>query len=213
MAVLSVSTVFADAHLVVVNKPADLLSVPGRGPDKQDCVLHRLQQEHANALVVHRLDMATSGLMVFALHAQAQRVLSLRFAQRQVHKRYVAWVHGLLPVSDAWQCIDLPLITDWPNRPRQIVSEQGKPSQTRWRCTSHKVAEHISELSLEPLTGRSHQLRVHLQAIGHPIVGDTLYGPAQPATSRMLLHACELAFDHPHTQEPMRWHSAPDWAM
>ena len=127
MAVLSVSTVFADAHLVVVNKPADLLSVPGRGPDKQDCVLHRLQQEHANALVVHRLDMATSGLMVFALQAQAQRVLSLRFAQRQVHKRYVAWVHGLVPVSDAWQSIDLPLLTDWPNRPRQIVSDQGKP--------------------------------------------------------------------------------------
>ena len=118
MSVSSGFTVYTDAHLVIVNKPADVLSVPGRGPDKQDCVLHRLQQEHANALVVHRLDMATSGLMVFALHAQAQRVLSLRFAQRQVHKRYVAWVHGLLPVSDAWQCIDLPLITDWPNRPQ-----------------------------------------------------------------------------------------------
>lgn len=202
---------FADTHLVVVHKPANLLSVPGRGADKQDCVLHRLQQHHPSAMVVHRLDMATSGLMVFALHADSQRALSQMFAARQVQKKYLAWVHGKLPIQAAWQTIDLPLRADWPNRPLQKVDAQGKPSVTQWRCTQHHAHKDASLLQLWPLTGRSHQLRVHLQAIGHPICGDHFYAPAPHDAPRLMLHASELGFVHPHTQDTLHWHCPPDW--
>jgi len=128
---------FADEHLLVLNTPAGLLSVPGRGPDKHDCVLSRLQTSHPKALVVHRLDMATSGLMVFALHAESQRQLSMMFAARDIEKKYTAWVHGRLPIGDAWHTIDQPLMADWPNRPLQKVDAPGKPSVTLWRCIQH----------------------------------------------------------------------------
>ncbi|MFM7802343.1 MAG: RluA family pseudouridine synthase [Limnohabitans sp.] len=202
---------FADAHLVVVDKPANLLSVPGRGPDKLDCVLHRLHHTHPGALVVHRLDMATSGLMVFALHADSQRALSQMFAARQVQKKYLAWVHGKLPIQAAWQTIDLPLMADWPNRPLQKVDPQGKPSVTQWRCTQHHDRNDASLLQLKPLTGRSHQLRVHLQAIGHPIYGDHFYAPAPHDSPRLMLHACDLGFVHPQNPESLDWHSPPIW--
>jgi len=204
---------YQDAHMVVLNKPAGVLSVPGRGEDKQDCVLTRLQTSHPSAMVVHRLDMATSGLMVFGLHSDSQRALSMLFEARQVHKRYVAWVDGLLPVSDEWQTIDLALMADWPNRPLQKVDPCGKPSVTQWRCLKHNAGLNASLLVLHPMTGRSHQLRVHLQAIGHAILGDALYAPTLTSEHGLMLHASELGFVHPFTQDAMHWQSAPPWAV
>lgn len=183
-----------DAYLLVVDKPAGLLSVPGRLPEHQDCLLARLREDHPDALVVHRLDQVTSGLMVFARDAAAQRALSIQFQRREVGKRYEALVEGVV-ADDAGQ-IDLPLICDWPNRPRQMVdTKRGKPSLTRWKVLQRDPQAKRTRLALEPVTGRSHQLRVHLASIGHPIAGDTFYG-AQPAP-RVLLHACGLGFAHP----------------
>jgi tRNA pseudouridine32 synthase/23S rRNA pseudouridine746 synthase len=209
-----------DADLLVVDKPAGLLAVPGRGEDKQDCLSARVQQIYPDALVVHRLDMATSGLMLMARNPSAQRVLSLAFAERRVHKRYVAVVHGhLAPPSndladaEGWALIDLPIAVDWPNRPLRVINHAtGKPSQTRWRVDSHDAQTQTTRLQLEPLTGRSHQLRVHLLALGHPIVGDALYGPSLRVDrlcleSRLLLHASALAFAHPVSGEVLTFDS------
>lgn len=189
--------VHCDAEIVVVDKPSGLLSVPGRGDDKQDCASARVQARFPDALIVHRLDMSTSGLLLFARGAAAQRELSLEFAERRVDKRYIAIVDGEVAADDAvdaWREIDLPLICDWPNRPRQIVDHAiGKPSQTRWRVLARMPGR--TRIELEPLTGRTHQLRVHLQALGHPICGDALYGPqapAAPTAPRLLLHASRL---------------------
>ena len=186
---------YRDDTLLAVDKPAGLLSVPGRGESNRDCVAARVQAEVADALVVHRLDQATSGVMLLGRGALAQRALSIAFAERRVAKRYEAIVHG--DVTDSAGEIDLPLVTDWPNRPRQKVDhDRGKPSLTRWRVLSRDAVGNTTRLQLEPVTGRSHQLRVHLAAIGHAIVGDTLY--ALLATEpRLLLHACELRLPHP----------------
>ncbi|HEX6706457.1 MAG TPA: RluA family pseudouridine synthase [Albitalea sp.] len=190
---MSLPTLFADDTIVVVDKPAGMLSVPGRGEDKADCAARRVQAVHADALVVHRLDMATSGLLLMARGVEAQRRLGIAFAGRRVHKRYVAVVQGLVP--EACGEIDLPLIADWPRRPRQKVDPvQGKPSLTRFRVLDTDPSAGTTRVELEPVTGRSHQLRVHLQAIGHPIVGDALYGTAG---SRLMLHAAGLRFGHP----------------
>jgi tRNA pseudouridine32 synthase/23S rRNA pseudouridine746 synthase len=188
---------YRDRSLLAVDKPAGLLAVPGRGEGKQDCVARRVQLEHPQALVVHRLDEATSGVMLFGLGTEAQRALSIAFAARRVAKRYEALVHGLI-IDDAGT-IELPLAADWPNRPRQQVDhERGKPSHSRWRVLGRDEAAQRTRLALEPHTGRSHQLRVHLAAIGHPIVGDALYGPPLPVPApRLMLHACELHFAHP----------------
>jgi len=185
--------VHADEHLVLVNKPSGLLSVPGRGEDKQDCASLRVQRLYPDALIVHRLDMATSGLLLFARGLEMQRRLSAAFASRVVHKRYVAIVAGC-PVEDAWQ-INLPLIADWPRRPRQKVDfEIGKPSSTRVQVLERMPGQDSARLLLEPVTGRSHQLRVHLQAAGHAILGDALYASAEDASRapRLMLHASEL---------------------
>lgn len=204
--------VHADEAMLVLNKPAGLLSVPGRGDDRQDCLASRVQQRFADALIVHRLDMATSGLLVMGRGAAMQRALSMAFEQRVTDKRYEAVVHGLI-AQDAGE-IDLPLITDWPRRPRQMVCfERGKPSLTRFRVISRDEVVQRTRVSLEPVTGRSHQLRVHLLALGHPIVGDELYAPHGPdlqagAPVRMYLHAAELGLPHPVSGEPMHWHSA-----
>jgi len=198
--------VHRDDALVAVDKPAGMLSVPGRGADKQDCAAARVAEQWPDALIVHRLDMATSGLLVFARGAPAQRRLSMAFAGREVHKRYEAVVHGLVH-HDSGE-IDLPLMADWPNRPLQKVDHHGKPSLTRYRVLSRDEALQRTRLALEPVTGRSHQLRVHLQAIGHPIVGDELYDPARASTSpRLLLHACELRLPHPVSGELLTLHS------
>ena len=202
-----------DDALVVVNKPSGLLSVPGKGPDKQDCLWTRLQAQHPSALVVHRLDQATSGLIVFALNAPTQRALSMAFEARQVDKRYLAWVEGVLPVSEDWQTIDLPILLDWPNRPVHIIDAGGKPSLTHWRCVRQHPSLPGCLLELEPQTGRTHQLRVHLNAIGHPIWGDALYAP--PAvlarSPRLMLHAQSLGLAHPVTNQAMRWTCEPAW--
>ena len=202
--------VHVDDALIAADKPADLLSVPGRGPQNADCVAARLQSVYSDALIVHRLDMATSGLIVFGRGAAVQRALSIAFAERQVAKTYVAVVAGLVQ-QDAGE-IDLPLIADWPNRPRQMVDAvRGKPSRTRWRVLSRDVERRCTRVELEPVTGRSHQLRVHLQAIGHPILGDTLYAPPAlaGASPRLLLHASRLQLAHPTAGHALDLLSAP----
>ena len=193
--------VHADDALLVFDKPAGLLAVPGRGSDKADCLITRAHQRWPDALVVHRLDQATSGLMLLARGLAMQRALSAAFAERRVRKHYQALVHGRadLPAdADAgWAEIDLPLLIDWPNRPRSAVNHAaGKPSRTRWRLLAHDAATDTARLALEPVTGRSHQLRVHLLALGHPIVGDALYG-APDTAPRLMLHACALRLEHP----------------
>lgn len=209
--------VHVDAHLLVVDKPSGLLSVPGRGPGKQDCAAARVQREYADALVVHRLDMSTSGLLLMARGPVMQSRLGRAFIERRVGKRYQAVVTGRVErpcgVSEdcgGWSLIDLPLAADWPNRPRWVVDfERGKPSQTRWRVLAYDPASDTTRLELEPLTGRSHQLRVHLQSLGHPILGDSLYAPAriQARAPRLLLHATALQLVHPFTGEPVAWSS------
>ena len=189
--------VYQDDFILVANKPAGLLSVPGRGADKSDCMATRLQLNFPDALVVHRLDMSTSGLMMFARGVQMQRRLSQMFRDHLVAKRYVAVVAGKL--EPATGEIGLPIAVDWPNRPRRkIDDETGQPSQTHYRVLSHDAASITSRVELEPVTGRTHQLRVHMAAIGHPILGDKLYGGAAGENAvRLLLHAGELSFAHP----------------
>lgn len=213
-----IDLIHEDAHLLVLNKPAGLLCVPGRGEDKQDCLSARAMRRWPDALVVHRLDMATSGLVLMARGAAMQRALGDAFAERRVHKRYQAIVDGAMPVQDEWSVIDAPLMADWPNRPLQKVDPAGKPSLTRWRALSSASAPNgkaqATHLLLEPLTGRSHQLRVHLLSIGHPILGDALYGSAdvQARAPRLLLHASELGFVHPVTQQALCLQSPPDFS-
>lgn len=201
--------IFADDWLVVADKPSGLLSVPGRGADKADCLAARVQAEFPDALSVHRLDMSTSGLLVLARGAELHRQLSRLFEQRQVGKRYLAIVDGL--VAEDRGEINLPLICDWPNRPRQMVDfTVGKPSLTRFKVRWRDPATACSAVELEPVTGRSHQLRVHLAALGHPILGDELYGgPAEQRAPRLLLHAMDLAFIHPATGTAREFHSEP----
>ncbi len=204
--------VYADDALIVINKPAHLLSVPGRGADKADCASTRVQKHYPSALVVHRLDQATSGLMVLAQGPAMQRALSHLFATRQMHKEYVAIVHGIVLLDEG--VIDLPIAADWPARPRQKIDLlQGKAAITRYRVLSRDLNQHTSHLSLQPVTGRTHQLRVHLSAMGHAIVGDRLYSSPKLALSqdRLLLHAKHLAFDHPVSHEAMAWTAAEDF--
>lgn len=200
--------VHLDEDLIVVNKPAGLLSVPGRGPQRADCMASRVQARFPDALVVHRLDMATSGLLVLGRGPAMQRALSEAFAGRLVHKRYEALVHGAVHADEGE--IDLPLITDWPRRPRQMVCfERGKPSLTRYWVLARSADGLTTRLSLEPVTGRSHQLRVHLLALGHPIVGDPLYGTsadeAARSGARMCLHAVTLSLPHPRQGGALAW--------
>lgn len=197
---------YSDDALLVVDKISGLLSVPGRGEDKQDCLLTRVKTEYEDALIVHRLDMDTSGVMVLARNKDMHRKLSGLFENREVQKRYIAVVDGRM--KNAAGKIDLPLICDWPNRPRQIVDhDQGKPSITRYKTLSRNIEENTTRVELEPETGRSHQLRVHLQSIGHPILGDRLYANEQQQAKapRLLLHALSLGFVHPLTSEPLRF--------
>ncbi|MBK0024536.1 RluA family pseudouridine synthase [Stenotrophomonas sp. S48] len=194
-----------DEALIVAEKPAGLLSVPGRGADNDDCVVSRLQVAYPDALTVHRLDQVTSGLLLHARGKAMQAALSMQFEQRQVGKRYEAVLQGLL-ADDAGE-VDLPLIVDWPNRPKQMVDhERGKPALTRWQVLARDVEAGTTRVALAPVTGRSHQLRLHMASLGHPIVGDVLYGAA-PA-QRVHLHACALAFTHPVTGAALAFESA-----
>lgn len=200
--------IFEDESCLVLNKPSGLLSVPGRGVLAHDSVAQRVQQVVPEARVVHRLDMATSGLMLMAKSLHWQRVYSKLFEQRQIDKSYVAIVCGVLS-NDRGE-VDLPLITDWPNRPKQRVDAQsGKPSFTRYTVLERCLSTRTTRLLLEPITGRSHQLRVHMLALGHPIMGDMLYAPntCNGETSRLMLHAQQLGLIHPLTHEAVCWRS------
>jgi tRNA pseudouridine32 synthase/23S rRNA pseudouridine746 synthase len=190
--------VHADAQVVVVDKPAGLLTVPGRGDDKADCLFARLAVRFPSLKLVHRLDRDTSGLIVFALKPSAQVHLGRQFEERAVDKRYVARVWGV-PAGGKGR-IDLPLTVDWPNRPRQkVCHDTGRPALTDWRVMSDDGA--TARVQLKPRTGRSHQLRVHMATIGHPILGDSLYADwqARAAAARLLLHAERLGFAHPES--------------
>ncbi|MDR2298721.1 MAG: RluA family pseudouridine synthase [Comamonas sp.] len=243
-----------DDCLLILEKPSGLLCVPGRGPDKQDCLSARALQRWPDALVVHRLDQATSGLVLMARNIEVQRQLGQAFAERQIHKRYVAVVSGRLGIDhlpsaacsapfarDAeqeqprgesavlhqggspaaaqgvWNTIDLPIAADWERRPLRVINhETGKSSQTLWKLLGHETSANgrpCSRVLLSPLTGRTHQLRVHMAAIGHSMLGDALYADETVAADapRLLLHAAELAFTHPVSGQTLRLQSAPDF--
>ena len=200
------SVLYSDDHIVVADKPSGLLSVPGRGEDRSDCLINRLRAVFPDILLVHRLDLDTSGVMIFGRTKAAQGFLGQQFEKRLTKKIYIARVWGEV-AEDAGR-IDLPLIVDWPNRPRQHVNfETGKPSVTDWRVLKHGAGE--TRMKLTPLTGRSHQLRVHMLEIGHPILGDPLYatGPAADF-SRLMLHADSLKIRHPESGAAMTFAAA-----
>lgn len=200
--------IHVDESLAVVDKPAGLLAVPGRGLHKADCALSRIRQRYADALVVHRLDQATSGLLVFARGAVPQRTLARAFAEGRVRKWYEAIVCGVVVSSEGR--IELPIAADWPNRPRQRVDiERGRPSLTLWWVLERDHAAQCTRLRLQPVTGRTHQLRVHLAAIGHPIVGDALYASHDMLAPRTMLHASQLEFEHPLGGTSQRFQCTP----
>jgi len=204
----SVSIVFHDDDIIVVDKAPDLLSVPGRGPEKLDSVYHRLTLQFEEVHIVHRLDMATSGIMVFARNKASLKNLQQQFQNRQTEKSYQAILAGELhPETGA---INLPMRCDWPNRPRQMVCyEYGKKSLTRWRVMEY--LDGSTRVELLPFTGRSHQLRIHCNAMNHPILGDNLYGTeeSQKARQYLCLHAQSLTFTHPVSTERMTFGSPP----
>ena len=204
-----VQTVFADHHLLVIVKPSGLLSVPGRYV--KDCVLHRVLPDYPDARIVHRLDLDTSGLMVQSLSDLATRELNRRFRERQIEKEYIARVFGV--VSEAAGEICLGLRADPDNRPRQLIDDvNGKHALTRFRVLE-SCTDDSTTLLLIPVTGRSHQLRVHTAAIGHPILGCDLYAHEQAlaAADRLMLHASKLRFTHPLSNDPVEFTSEPDF--
>ncbi|EKN5147497.1 TPA: bifunctional tRNA pseudouridine(32) synthase/23S rRNA pseudouridine(746) synthase RluA [Yersinia enterocolitica] len=202
---------YQDQHIMVVNKASGLLSVPGRAPENKDSVMTRIQADFPTAESVHRLDMATSGVIVVALTKAAERELKRQFREREPKKSYIARVWGHLAQDEG--LIDLPLICDWPNRPKQKVCyETGKPSQTLYQVLS-RDADGSTRVKLSPITGRSHQLRVHMLAIGHPILGDGFYAhpEAKAMASRLQLHAHELCITHPEFGTVMHFKCEPEF--
>jgi tRNA pseudouridine32 synthase/23S rRNA pseudouridine746 synthase len=195
-----VNIIYQDEFLIAVDKPEGLLSVPGLGEANQDCVVARLLENNPEVKVVHRLDCYTSGIMVLAVGIEAQRNLSRQFHDRKINKEYIAVVHGIL--NEQQGTIDIPMRGDPDDRPRQIVDyQQGKNSMTHW--TVLDIENNRTRLLLKPVTGRTHQLRVHCKAIGHTIVGDGLYGEESEQEDRMLLHAETIELTHPQTGEHM----------
>ena len=191
--------VHADDQIIVLNKPSGLLSVPGKTEGRRDCLELRLRALHPETLLVHRLDCDTSGVMIFARSKAAQGFLGQEFEKRRSEKTYIARLYGRL--SPATGRVDLPLATDWPNRPRQQVDhENGRAAQTDWRVIGYEGD--TTRVMLYPLTGRSHQLRVHMLELGHPILGDPIYATgAALAYPRLMLHAQSLSLHHPATKE------------
>ena len=201
--------VYEDADLVIINKPAGLLSVPGRLPEHHDSAYYRVLDQFPEAKITHRLDMATSGILMFAKHRDAEVAVSKMFQARTVTKHYQALLQGQIQQSG---CVEVPLITDWENRPRQIVHfELGKAAKTLFELMQYDAAQDVSRVLLTPITGRSHQLRVHMQYIGHPITGDKLYHPEPFKSSfkRMALHASHLKFTQPLSGELVDIQSLP----
>lgn len=206
---MTIPILYQDDDVLIVDKPAELLTVPGRGADKQDCLINRIKVNEPNARIVHRLDMSTSGIVIIAKHYEAQVAMGRLFEQRNIQKKYTAIVAGKLKETQGR--VDLPLICDWPNRPKQKVDHsEGKASQTDFEVIEYDDANNHSRITLKPITGRSHQLRVHMLAIGHPIVGDNLYAPEtiRAQSPRLLLHASEIEFIHPLTQAVIKVLSA-----
>lgn len=193
--------IYEDADLVVIEKPAELLSVPGRLPEHQDSAYLRVLAHYPHAKITHRLDMATSGILMFAKHRDAEVAISKMFQARTVQKNYIALVQGKLEGEGS---VDVPLITDWENRPRQMVHfELGKSAKTLYQAVHYDEQQDITRVLLTPITGRSHQLRVHMMHIGHPITGDQIYhpDPERSPLQRMALHASYLAFTQPLSGE------------
>jgi tRNA pseudouridine32 synthase/23S rRNA pseudouridine746 synthase len=200
----AICVVFENQQLMVLDKPSGLLSVPGKGPDKADSLSSRVQALKGKEwLSVHRLDQATSGLMVMAKGVEMHRALSMAFAHQTIRKSYLAIVSGHIDVRHEWVTIDLPIHAHWPDRPKRSVHTLGKPSQTRYRALAN--SQQCSFLEIQPLSGRTHQIRVHLQAIGHPIWGDQLYASQEvaQASPRLLLHAHSISLTDPRTQETL----------
>ena len=202
-----VDILYQDDDLLLVNKPSGLLSVPGRHPDNKDCLISRVQKKYPTARIVHRLDMDTSGIMVLALNADSHRHLNRQFEQRKTEKYYEAIVHGILENDEGE--IDLPICCDWPNRPLQKVDyHNGKSAQTRYEIISRDSVNNTTRVKLKPVTGRSHQLRIHLASIGHPILGCSFYGKSvQHLAERLLLHACTLCITHGSTRAMLQGNS------
>ncbi|EFL91831.1 23S rRNA and tRNA pseudouridine synthase [Candidatus Regiella insecticola LSR1] len=211
------NVLYQDQHIMVINKPSGLLSVPGRAPENKDSVMMRIQAAFPQAESVHRLDMATSGVMVVALTKAAERELKRQFREREPKKVYVARVYGHVKKDQG--LIDLPLICDWPNRPKQKVCyETGKSAQTEYQVLSRHDetpghSNSSTRVKLSPITGRSHQLRVHMLALGHPILGDGFYAPpgAKSMATRLQLHAQELYIRHPMFSTPMYFRCDADF--
>lgn len=202
---------YQDEHIMVVNKPSGLLSVPGRLPENRDSVMTRVQQQFPMAQSVHRLDMATSGVIIVALTKAAERELKRQFREREPEKHYIARVWGHIVEDEGM--IDLPLICDWPNRPKQKVCfETGKSAQTEYKVLQ-RDADNSTRVMLTPITGRSHQLRVHMLALEHPILGDRFYAhdQAKAMAPRLQLHAQELCISHPQFGTPMHFRCEPDF--
>ena len=197
---MSIEIIYQDEYIIAVNKPQALLSVPGLGPDKQDCLISRLEQLMPDVKVVHRLDCYTSGIMLFAIGIEMQRALSRIFHDRKILKQYIAVVSQWF--NDNEGVIKFPMRCDIDNRPHQIVDyEHGKSAVTHWQVLQRK--DETVRLLLKPVTGRTHQLRVHCAAMGYPIIGDGLYGNDEIKQPRMLLHADNLLFEHPVTNKEM----------
>lgn len=208
----SLDIVFKDNDLLILNKPSGLLSVPGRGEDKQDCLATRVQAKYPEALIVHRLDMSTSGLIIMARSKEMERTMSILFQQRNIRKYYIAVVAG--KVEPDFGEINLPIITDWPNRPKQKIDFlNGKTSRTQYKVISYNERMNCTRIKLIPITGRSHQLRVHMQSIGHAILADELYATDDIITKadRLLLHASYVSFVHPITHNLIEAESMPDF--
>jgi len=204
------SIVYQDDDLLIVNKPSGLLTVPGKDPKHADCLIARVNRVFPNAKIVHRLDMATSGIICLAMHKEAHRNLSIQFQDRKTAKRYVARVFGKLEQQTG--SVDLPLICDWPNRPKQMVDhDKGKPSLTHFKVLEHEAQ--ATRVELTPITGRSHQLRVHMLSLGHPILGDRLYAHSEALAlaPRLQLHAEMLSLTHPVSGETLVFEAAPEF--
>jgi len=195
---------YIDDDIIMVNKPSGMLSVPGRGADKQACLINHIQQHYADALIVHRLDMDTSGLMVLARSKESHRHLSRQFQERHTQKSYLAVCSGIPSLTNGKTC--LPMRCDWERRPLQMIDfKQGKYAETQWQVIQQYANSFLVELT--PITGRSHQLRLHMKSLGHPILGDNLYADttALNAAKRLMLHAQHLSFTHPTSLAPMKF--------
>lgn len=203
--------IYQDDDIVVLNKASGILSVPGRLPEHQDCLQNRVQRVLPSATIVHRLDMATSGLLIMALNKPAHVAISRQFEQRKTQKTYLARVLGNVTLNEG--SVDLPLICDWPNRPKQKVDhENGKQSLTHYRVLKRNQsdsAQATTLVELTPVTGRSHQLRVHMLALGHAILGDRLYASqvGLAMSNRLQLHALKLSLFHPKTTQAISFHA------